>query len=467
MRTCSSRVWAWARVAGAEVDGVDAGRGELGDGRPGLLGLDREVAGADQALGHRVGDRDGRAGGVAVDGQRAVRLAQLAQPRLGLVGAAIGGVAVVDVRDRLGGDHVVGDPAGDPRHRDDLGEAQPVELARIGRHLRQRVDPGGGAVDRVVGQPRARRVPRAPVEGPRRVDVAQAAGVDGVGGRLHDDHEVGGAQPRLALEQPGERALGDRQLLAPEEHVAEVDRRRPPAPAPARPSPRGRPSCRRRPGRGPRRRRAGPDGCPAPERCRSGPPGARAGAPRAASRRPARRCRPRRGRRRRPRVRTPSTWAARAASSRDSDGTSTSSSVRAARRSARDTPRQATQLTPAGQAVGHGVERAPGRAGPARRACWASCRAGACARDDVAVLERGGPEPARRARRGPRARRPPRRGAGAWTPHDMGSASATIIACCARIPWACSSTWPQSATAPPTSSDVAAEAVRGLGAYHA
>ena len=68
--------------------------------------------------------------------------------------------------------------------------------------------------------------PRAPVEGPRRVDVAQAAGVDRVGRRLHDDHEVGVAQRRLALEQPGERALGDRQLLAPEEHVAEVDRRR-------------------------------------------------------------------------------------------------------------------------------------------------------------------------------------------------------------------------------------------------
>ena len=80
MRTCSSRVWAWARVAGAEVDGVDAGGGELGDGRPRLLGLDREVARADQPLGHRVGDRDRSAGGVAVDAQRAVRLAQLAQP---------------------------------------------------------------------------------------------------------------------------------------------------------------------------------------------------------------------------------------------------------------------------------------------------------------------------------------------------------------------------------------------------
>ena len=61
------------------------------------------------------------------------------------------------------------------------------------------------------------------MEGPGRVDVAQAAGVDGVRGGLHHQHEVGRAQRRLALEQPAERALGDRELLAPEEHVAQVD----------------------------------------------------------------------------------------------------------------------------------------------------------------------------------------------------------------------------------------------------
>ena len=215
--------------------------------------------------------------------------------------------------------------------------------------------------------------PERPWKVQRRIDVAQAAGVDGVRGRLHHHHEVGGAQPRLALEQPGEGALGDRQLLAPEEHVAEVDRRR---------------LARQRQldhhGEG----ALHVGGAEAVDRVGVAParavalrgngvevarPGARAGAPALS------RAGEHAGVARVARVdaasrRTPSTWAARAASSRDSDGTSTSSSVRAARRSARDTPRQATQLAPAGQAVGHGVEAR--RVGRPRRGALVGRRVG-------------------------------------------------------------------------------------------
>jgi hypothetical protein len=48
-------------------------------------------------------------------------------------------------------------------------------------------------------------------------DVAHAAGLQPVGGGLHDHGELGRAQRVLAGQQRGERRLGDRQLLAPEE----------------------------------------------------------------------------------------------------------------------------------------------------------------------------------------------------------------------------------------------------------
>ena len=57
------------------------------------------------------------------------------------------------------------------------------------------------------------------MERPRRVDVAEAAGVDRVVGRLHHHDELGGE--RVALEQRRERAVGDGQLLAAEEQRAE------------------------------------------------------------------------------------------------------------------------------------------------------------------------------------------------------------------------------------------------------
>src|SRR3954465_12321027 len=66
-------------------------------------------------------------------------------------------------------------------------------------------------------------LPRQPAWTALAVGSMTRTGVAGVGGGLQDGDGVGGPQPRLAREQPRQRALADRELLAPEEHVAEVD----------------------------------------------------------------------------------------------------------------------------------------------------------------------------------------------------------------------------------------------------
>ena len=171
-----------------------------------------------------------------------------------------------------------------------------------------------------------------------------------------------------------------------------------------------------------------------------------------------------------PSRRTPRTCAASAASSRDSDG-EVDELERAGGEAVGQGHARAGYPRPArgrdgrsAQAVGHRVQPRRVRARRGRRACWASCRAGACAlRDHVAVLEGGRLELARgNGRDLERAGRGHER-AGAWRRHENGSASATIIACWARMPWACSSTWPHIATAPPTRSDVPATPCAGVG----
>ena len=259
-----------------------------------------------------------------------------------------------------------------------------------------RRSPRGGAVDRVVGLPRARRVAGAPVERPGRVDVAQAAGVQRVGGRLHHHDEVGGPQARLAREQRRQRALGDRQLLAPEEQAAEVDG----ASAPASASSIITASA---PFMSPRRGR-GRASAVAPARAvalrgtvsrwpasRTSGRSPRSGAGEHAG--VAEVARPRRRRR----AGRSSTCAASGASSRDSDGMSTARAC--GRRGGRPGTRPGTlpgrwsarcrarsnPVIVAGCSTGAGEGRrrprtaVRGPGAPGRRACWASCRVGACA----------------------------------------------------------------------------------------
>jgi GTP-binding protein HflX len=60
------------------------------------------------------------------------------------------------------------------------------------------------------------------VERPARVEVAQAAALHAAGGGLHDDDQVGVAQAALALQERGQRGLGEGQLLPAEQHDAQV-----------------------------------------------------------------------------------------------------------------------------------------------------------------------------------------------------------------------------------------------------
>ena len=114
-------------------------------------------------------------------------------------GRAAGRVAVVDVRIAAVGDHVAGDPARD-RVTDATSEnVRPSKTCSSRSSSASAAIPRAARVDRVVGVPRPRGVPGAPVERPGRVDVAQAAGVQLVGGRLHHHDELG-VEP-LALEQ--------------------------------------------------------------------------------------------------------------------------------------------------------------------------------------------------------------------------------------------------------------------------
>ena len=156
-----------------------------------------------------------------------------------------------------------------------------IDVLGSRRDRGQRGDAARGAVDRVVGQPGPRGVPAAPVERPRRVQVAQAARVDRVGGRLEHDRELrcraAPARARAAASASCRRTASSSRGKKTKPNgapaSAQLDHHRQTALHVG--------GIR---GRGRRRRRVGRDGCPAPAPCRDAPPGA----PRRALRRRAR-----------------------------------------------------------------------------------------------------------------------------------------------------------------------------------
>ena len=104
---------------------------------------------------------------------------------------------------------------------------EPVELVRLAASWRASAAIAGRrAVDRVVGEPRPRRV-AASARGSVQVALTlpRQPGVHRVVGRLHHDHEVGGDRVAARASSGVERALGDRQLLAPEEQAPRTARR--------------------------------------------------------------------------------------------------------------------------------------------------------------------------------------------------------------------------------------------------
>src|ERR1700684_1139866 len=96
--------------------------GELGDGRPRLLGFDGAGAGGDQHVHERVLARWAGAGRVGENLDPAVWLTPAAQRALGLFACQVGRVAEVDVGDRRARYDVVRYPRVQGGDRHDLDE---------------------------------------------------------------------------------------------------------------------------------------------------------------------------------------------------------------------------------------------------------------------------------------------------------------------------------------------------------
>ena len=153
-----------ARRAGAEVHGVEPLRRELGDRSPRLLRLEREAAGFAQRLHERRACGDARRRRVAEQLQLACAVHELAQARLGLLRSAVRRVTEVERRRRRRGDHVGRDAAVDLGHAQHLAEDEPLDLDVVRLEPRERAERLDRAHDRVVAEPRPRRVRALPVE---------------------------------------------------------------------------------------------------------------------------------------------------------------------------------------------------------------------------------------------------------------------------------------------------------------
>ena len=209
------------RVAGTEVDRRDAERGELRDVGPAELRVDLAADGLDERLRGRAVEPGQRTRG-DVGHRDVVPLEEVADERLGVGLAAVGGEAEVDLDDALVGDHVAGDAAADAGRVEALVVGQAVDLGLVGDVV---VEPGEhrtGEVDGVDALPAARAV--RPLAGGAYVDAhrALAARLDGGVARLHQDREVGLEQLGVALGELAQPVVDRVDLLGLVEHEGEV-----------------------------------------------------------------------------------------------------------------------------------------------------------------------------------------------------------------------------------------------------
>ena len=215
------------RVARAEVDRIDAGDRELRDRGPRLLRSQLKVARLAQPSHQRVRDAHGPRRCVAVDAHLDLRhREQLAQASLGLGRGVAGRVAKVDARLDPVGDDVGCHPTVDRGHAHHFSEREALDRDLARGQVAQRGEGGERTMDRVLAQPRPRAVGRAARDRDGGVQVAQAADLDRVVGRLHDDRQVDRASLRAPIEQGSEGALDVGQLLTPEEQEPDVGRAR-------------------------------------------------------------------------------------------------------------------------------------------------------------------------------------------------------------------------------------------------
>ena len=103
-----------------------------------------------------------------------------------------------------------------------LGEHQALDVDRLGRYPGEGEEPLDRGGDRVRPLPGTGRVGSRTVKRERRVEVAEAPGLNRVVRRLEDDGEIGLAQLRARLEHLRQGALVGRQLLPGEEEEADV-----------------------------------------------------------------------------------------------------------------------------------------------------------------------------------------------------------------------------------------------------
>ena len=195
--------------AGAEVDGVEPARGEVGDVRPGLLRLHaRGRRPPARRSSERRFDRDVRRRRVGQDLDRRAAADELANPLLGRRRRAIGCVAEVDRGDGRGaGITFDAMPAWSSVTEITSRKTSPSTTASRGSDRRTGCQPVEREADRVDAEPRPSRVRGASLEGDARVQVAEAAELQRVVGRLEADDERRLVDDRRALEHSGQRVV--------------------------------------------------------------------------------------------------------------------------------------------------------------------------------------------------------------------------------------------------------------------
>ena len=151
--------------------------------------------------------------------------------RLGLVRLAVRRIAEIERRDASPGMTLSAIPASSRVTETTSQNSSPLDDRRARRELEERHEAADGTLERAVGEPRPRGVPARAVEREPRDDVAEAAGVDREIRRLEDDRERRFVHELGAVEERRERVVLGGQLLAAEEQQRDVAR---PAPRSAR-----------------------------------------------------------------------------------------------------------------------------------------------------------------------------------------------------------------------------------------
>jgi len=210
------------RVTRAEVHRGDAAGGEIRHVRPGLLGADDEVARGAELLHERRVRRDGsgRSAGDEVESRPSRH--ELAEVALRLRRRPVRREAEVERGRRRVGDDVVCDPGLQPRDRDDLPELEPPDHRHARLESEQGLEAPNRVPDRVVGEPRPRRVSARPVEDQAGDEVAEAARVDLEVRRLEHDRERSLVHRAGFGKESGEGVAVGRELLSSEDEEPEV-----------------------------------------------------------------------------------------------------------------------------------------------------------------------------------------------------------------------------------------------------